>query len=86
MTHKANERGTHIGILDINGKEIKNGDRIKVQHVNYPGTDKEEIKDEFTARVLYREFQAMYQYSPDGDSEEEYIFNHRSSRFEILGD
>lgn len=87
MPHKANEKGTLIGILDINGKEIKNGDRIKVQHVNYIDTPKEKIKEEFTARVFYHEFSATYKYSQLENSKDGgYIFNHRSSKFEVLED
>ena len=90
MANRANEKGTLIGILDIHGKEIKNGDIIKVKHINYKGTPKEEVAEEFIARVFYHEFQATYRYKPGGIQDAEdtedasYIFNHRSSSFEII--
>ena len=81
------EDGTEIGIADINGKPIRNGDRIRVKHINYKGTDKEVVDEEFTAKVEYHAFQAMFLYFPEKsrkDGHEGYIFNHRSGTFEVL--
>lgn len=74
-----------IGINDVSGRAIKNGDRLRVRHINYKGTDKEFVDEEFIARVAYSEFQAMFQYYPENDDEHEgYVFNHRISEFEII--
>jgi hypothetical protein len=87
---KASDAGTLIGILDQNGKEIANGDRINVQHVNYMGTPKEEMVEEFTAEVFYHNSSAAFLYAKEGvffeGEDNSYYFNHRSSRFEILED
>ena len=89
---RAIKQGTLIGILDINGKEIANGDELRVQHVNNMGTPKEWIDEEFSARVFYNRFNAMFMYRKEDllkeeeESNDSYTFNHRSSRFEILRD
>jgi len=81
------ENGTEIGISDIKGRPIRNGDRINVKHINYMGTSHETVAEEFIAKVEYHAFQAMFKYYPEGpdnDDHEGYIFNHRSSTFEVL--
>ena len=78
---------SEIGIVDINDRNIKCGDGLRVEHVNYMGTDKEYVDEKFEAEVRHIPFQAMYRYFPVDDSSHEhegYIFNHRSSRFEII--
>ena len=86
---RASDKGTLIEVFDIKGKSIKNGDLIKVQHVNYAGTGKEYVDEEFTARVFYHGFRAAFMYvregvKPGDEDDSTYHFNHRSSRFEIL--
>ena len=81
-------RGVEIGIKDIHENEIKEGDRIRVEHVNYMGTGNECVEESFEADVMYNAFQAMFVYISVGQDEYEerlYTFNHRSSRFEIVG-
>ena len=82
--------GTITGVRDIHGQDIKEGSRIKVEHVNYIGTDKEDVNERFEAKVIYDAFNAMYRYyrvdAKEGDEDYDYgfVFNHRSSRFEII--
>lgn len=88
---RASDIGVFIGVKDIHGGEIRNGDRIRVQHVSYEGTKSESIDEEFNARVFYHDFIAAFLYTREGVSPEDedantYHFNHRSSRYEILGD
>jgi len=83
---RADSIGIEIGIKDVHGREIRNGDKIRVQHVNYLGTEREKVDEEFAARVFYNSFQAMYQYLKEnsGPDDEAFVFNHRSSRFEVV--
>ena len=83
---RADDKGILIGILDIHGNEIGNGDRIRVQHINYKDTPRERIDDEFIAKVFYHGFTAAFLYKRENVPEPHhtYNFNHRSSRFEIL--
>ncbi len=87
---RASDEGVLIGILDMHGNEIVNGDRIRVEHVNYKGhPEKERVDENFIARVFYHKFRAAFLYTKEGVSPKDigsntYHFNHRSSRFEIL--
>jgi len=87
----AGDKGTLIGVMDINGKEIANGDRIHVLHVRRPDTPQESVEAEFDARVSYHSFKAAFFYTREGVAPEDedhnsYHFNSTSSRYEILGE
>ena len=45
-------KGTYIGIEDINNKKILNGDKVHVQFVNYMGTAKEYVDEEFDGKTI----------------------------------
>ena len=85
--------GTLTGIKDVDGKDIRNGDRIRVQHLAYSGTHREFIEEKFTARVFYDEDKSSFLYIKEGVEREEedendnvYRFDQRNSRFEIVRD
>jgi hypothetical protein len=84
----AGDKGTLIGILDIHGKEIANGDRIRVKHVNYKDTKREEVVKEFVAEVFYDSAIAAFLYMREEFSSEDedptHHFNPTNSRYEIL--
>lgn len=85
----ARDEGTLIGVMDINGNEIKNGDRIRVQHINYKDSSRERVDEEFIAKVFYHESGAVFLYAQENvpkvfQDDCIYHFNHRSSKFEIL--
>jgi len=87
----ASDIGTLIGILDIHGNEIANGDRIHVLHVRKPDTPQESVEDEFDARVSYHSFGAAFFYTREGVAPEDvdhnsYHFNSTSSKYEVLED
>ena len=57
---RAIDKGTLIGVLDIHGREIANGDRIRVQYVNHKETPKEEIvKEKSTIEVVTDEDETL---------------------------
>ena len=87
----ARDEGTLIGVMDINGKEIANGDRIHVLHVMYPDTPREAVEDAFNARVFYHSFMAAFLYmregvAPEDEDHNTHHFNSTSSKYEILKD
>ena len=39
--------GNSAGIKDISGRDIREGDRIRVKHINYMKTEKEYVDEDF---------------------------------------
>lgn len=86
-------KGTYIGIKDINNKKILNGDKVHVQFVNYMGTGKEYVDEEFNGKIIYNSFTAMFMIlcsdkiaedAHHNGEKQKYIINHRSMRIEKL--
>ena len=54
------KKGTKIGIDDVNGTPIKNGDKVTVEFVNYMDTKKEYVDDVFNGEIFYNSFNCMF--------------------------
>jgi hypothetical protein len=81
------KKGIKIGINDINGTPIKNGDLISVEFVNQMNSEKEYVDDKFEGEVVYNPFNCMFMIDKVGSNSESwddcYIINHRSMRIKI---
>ena len=81
------KKGIKIGINDVNGTPIKNGDLVSVEFVNYMGSEKEYVDDKFDGEVVYNPFNCMFMIHKVGSNSESwndcYTINHRSMRIKI---
>ena len=81
------KKGIKIGINDINGTPIKNGDLISVEFVNHINSEKEYVDDKFEGEVVYNPFNCMFMIDKVGSNSESwsdcYVINHRSMRIKI---
>jgi hypothetical protein len=81
------KKGIKIGINDVNGTPIKNGDLIFVEFVNYMGSEKEYVDDNFEGEIVYNPFNCMFMIDKVGSNSESwndcYVINHRSMRIKI---
>jgi hypothetical protein len=81
------KKGIKIGINDINGTPIKNGDLVSVEFVNHKGNEKEYVDDKFEGEIVYNPFNCMFMIDKVGSNSESwndcYVINHRSMRIKI---
>jgi hypothetical protein len=81
------KKGIKIGINDVNGTPIKNGDLIFVEFVNRMGSEKEYVDDKFEGEIVYNPFNCMFMINKVASNSESwddcYVINHRSMRIKI---
>lgn len=81
-------KGVKIGIKDVNGTPIKNGDNVLVEFVNYMDSDKKYVDESFQARIFYHEHYCSFMFYPLIETYETpptgYTIGHRSMRFTVM--
>ncbi|MFA5953820.1 MAG: hypothetical protein WC812_04470 [Candidatus Pacearchaeota archaeon] len=83
----------YIGINDIHGKRILNGDNVHVKFINYMGTNEQYVDEEFDGVIEYYPFNSVFYIVRPGklakdahteDEWEKYMINHRSMTLEKI--